>query len=41
VRVEAELEGGPVDEASREDPIERRLAGEGAPQQRLVRGCLL
>ena len=39
MRVEAELEGRPVDEDPREDPVERCPRAERAPQQRLVRGA--
>jgi hypothetical protein len=40
VWVETELAGGPVDESSREDPVERRLRRERPLQRRLVRGGL-
>ena len=36
MRVEAELAGGTVDDATREDPVERRLSGERPVQQRSV-----
>jgi hypothetical protein len=36
MRVEADLERGPVDEPTREDPVERRPGGERTVEQRAV-----